>query len=78
MEYEVSFAYSKQPVVGLYPQPDTPSPPSSLKINFNIVPQVTIIAWQYVNGTFIFFSSLLNLLHTPIRKVWLTHQSNKG
>lgn len=37
MEYEGSFAYSKQPVVGLYPQPDTPSPPSSLKIHFNIV-----------------------------------------
>jgi hypothetical protein len=37
MEYEVSFAYSKQPVVGLKLQSDTPSPPSSLKILFNIV-----------------------------------------
>jgi hypothetical protein len=37
MEYEASFSYSKQPVVGLYLQPDTPNQKSFLKIHFNIV-----------------------------------------
>jgi hypothetical protein len=37
MENESLFAYSKQPVVGLYPQPDTPNPNFFLKIHFNIV-----------------------------------------
>ena len=54
MEYESSFAYSKQSVIGLYPQPDTHSPPSSLRLFLILSSQVKITAWQYVKDTFIF------------------------